>query len=207
MQEALECFHMYHVAFETAGVRPNGFSLPRQHALVHYITGIHLFGLPNGVCSSITESKHIHAVKKPWRASSKNNPLPQILQANQRLDKLSAARSIFTSRHMLVGDVLADALGLEPQFSPEEIIGAVDEAEDEVDGVDGEAEGVVELPQRQGESTLLFSTQLSALHILHSVHARCGGSRYRVQAARPLRARAPFPLRSGTRVRSRSRPR
>ena len=48
---------------------------------------------------------------------------------------------------MLVGDVLADALGLEPQFPPEAIIGAVDEAEDEVDGVDGEAEGVVELPQ------------------------------------------------------------
>ena len=146
MEEALERFHTYRVAFETAGVRPDGFSLPRQHALVHYITGIRLFGSPNGVCSSITESKHIRAVKKPWRASSKNNPLPQILRANQRLDKLSAARSVFTSRHMLAGDVLADALGLEPEYLvPED--GAVDEAEDEVGDVDGEAEGVVKLPQ------------------------------------------------------------
>lgn len=153
MEEALQRFHTYRVAFETAGVRSDGFSLPRQHALEHYITGIRLFGSPNGVCTSITESKHIRAVKKPWRASSKNNPLPQILRTNQRLDKLSAARSVFTARHMLDGDVLADALGLNlgstaDDFAAED---ADDEAEDEVEGVDGEAEGVVELPQRQGE--------------------------------------------------------
>jgi hypothetical protein len=49
-----------------AGVRPDGFALPRQHALVHYLMLIRLFGLPNGLCSSITESKHIKAVKQPW---------------------------------------------------------------------------------------------------------------------------------------------
>ena len=152
MQEALDRFHTYRVAFETAGVRSDGFSLPRQHALEHYITGIRLFGSPNGVCTSITESKHIRAVKKPWRASSKNNPLPQILRTNQRLDKLSAARSLFISRHMLDGDVLADALGLNPESMADDVMeDAADEAEDEVEGVDGEAEGVVELPQRQGE--------------------------------------------------------
>ena len=54
---------------------------------------------------------------------------------------------------MLDGDVLADALGLNvgsmtDHFAAED---ADDKAEDEVEGVDGEAEGVVELPQRQGE--------------------------------------------------------
>ncbi|KAJ7664962.1 hypothetical protein B0H14DRAFT_3539630 [Mycena olivaceomarginata] len=45
-------------------VRPDGFSLPRQHSMVHYRPLIQAFGAPNGLCSSITESKHIKAVKK-----------------------------------------------------------------------------------------------------------------------------------------------
>ncbi|KIJ16060.1 hypothetical protein PAXINDRAFT_76254, partial [Paxillus involutus ATCC 200175] len=42
------------------------------------------FGAPNGLCPSITESKHITAVKKPWRRSNKHNALGQILRTNQR---------------------------------------------------------------------------------------------------------------------------
>ncbi|KAH9911207.1 uncharacterized protein B0H18DRAFT_1089328 [Fomitopsis serialis] len=112
MQEALDRFHRYRVIFETVGVHPEGFSLPRQHALVHYITGIRLFGSPNGICSSITESKHIRVVKQPWRRSSRNNALLEMLCTNQRLDKLSAARSVFANRHMLDGDVLTDAMNV-----------------------------------------------------------------------------------------------
>jgi hypothetical protein len=41
-------------------------SLPQQHASLHYMTGIMNFGSPNGLCSLITESKHIVAVKNPW---------------------------------------------------------------------------------------------------------------------------------------------
>ncbi|KAH9912325.1 uncharacterized protein B0H18DRAFT_1088486 [Fomitopsis serialis] len=119
MQEALDRFHTHRVIFETLGIRPDGFSLPRQHALVHYIAGIRLFGSPNGVCSSITESKHIRAVKKPWRTSSRNNPLLEMLRTNQRLDKLAAARSCFTNHHMLDGDVLADAMNLGPPLAEE----------------------------------------------------------------------------------------
>ncbi|KAH9839287.1 uncharacterized protein C8Q71DRAFT_795564 [Rhodofomes roseus] len=150
MQEALGRFHRYRTIFETVGVRPEGFSLPRQHALVHYITGIRLFGSPNGVCSSITESKHIRAVKEPWRRSSRNNPLSEMLRTNQRLDKLSAARAIFQSRQMLDGDVLADAMNL-GLFTMEADIDAeaIDEPEDEVADVDGSAEAIVELPSRQ----------------------------------------------------------
>ncbi|KAH9839919.1 uncharacterized protein C8Q71DRAFT_820987 [Rhodofomes roseus] len=148
MQEALDRFHTHRVIFETVGVRPEGFSLPRQHALMHYIKGIRLFGSPNGICSSITESKHIRAVKRPWRASSKNNPLPQILRANQRLDKLNAARSCFTSRHMLDGDVLAAALNLPIQTADDEDNDEINEPEDEVADIEGVVEGIVELPKR-----------------------------------------------------------
>ena len=65
MADALEKFHAHRKIFQECGVRPDGFSLPRQHSLVHYESSIRAFGAPNGVCSSITESKHIKAVKEP----------------------------------------------------------------------------------------------------------------------------------------------
>ncbi|KAI5985780.1 hypothetical protein EDD15DRAFT_2390119 [Pisolithus albus] len=70
LRNALERFHHYHEVFRDVGVQTEGFSLPRQHSLVHYEALICLFGAPNGLCTSITESKHITAVKKPWQRSS-----------------------------------------------------------------------------------------------------------------------------------------
>ncbi|KAH9982991.1 hypothetical protein BGW80DRAFT_1434184 [Lactifluus volemus] len=87
--------------FRTTGVRPTGFFLPRQHMLTHYHTLIQDFGAPGGLCSSITESRHITAVKKPWRRSSRNNALGQMLMTNQRLDKLAAMQADFVARGML----------------------------------------------------------------------------------------------------------
>jgi len=69
-----------------------------------------MFGAPNGLCSSMTEAKHIKAVKEPWRRSSRYEPLGQMLLTNQRLDKLAASRIDFTSRGMLDGSVLDAAL-------------------------------------------------------------------------------------------------
>ena len=75
--------------------------MPQQHALSHYSRLIREFGAPNGLCSSITESKHIKAVKEPWRQSNRWNALGQMLLTNQRLDKLAAARVDFKTRGML----------------------------------------------------------------------------------------------------------
>jgi hypothetical protein len=71
IDEALVHFHQHHEVFHTMGVWPDGFLLPRQHSLVHYHLNIELFGASNGLCSSITESWHITAVKKPWCQSSR----------------------------------------------------------------------------------------------------------------------------------------
>jgi len=101
IDDALARFHHNRVVFEEAGVRPDGFSLPRQHSMKHYRLLIQLFGAPNGLCSSITESKHIKAVKEPWRRSSHFEALGQMLVTNQRLDQLAAARVDFTARGML----------------------------------------------------------------------------------------------------------
>jgi hypothetical protein len=100
LEDALSHFHQYREIFITAGVRED-FLLPRQHSLVHFPSLIRLFGAPNGLCSSITESKHIRAVKEPWRRSNRNQALGQMLVTNQRLDQLIAARSDFTNRGML----------------------------------------------------------------------------------------------------------
>ncbi|KAK0432234.1 hypothetical protein EV421DRAFT_2024116 [Armillaria borealis] len=94
-------FHKEREIFHTVGVHKDevcsdsthvdAFSLPQQHALSHYRHLIQEFGAPNGLCSSITESKHIKAVKEPWRRSNHFEALGQMLLINERLDKLAAA--------------------------------------------------------------------------------------------------------------------
>jgi len=61
----------------------------------HYRQLVQLYGAPNELCSSITESKHIKAVKEPWRRSSHFEALGQMLLTNHRLDKLAACRIDF----------------------------------------------------------------------------------------------------------------
>jgi hypothetical protein len=110
LEDALERYHTYRQIFQNCGVRTDGFNLPRQHSRLHYLQLIRAFGAPNGLCSSITESKHIKAVKEPWRRSNRFNALSQMLLTNQRLDKLVAARVDFAHRGMLQGTSLDWAL-------------------------------------------------------------------------------------------------
>ena len=112
LDTALERFHHYREVFRIPDVRPGGFSLPRQHSLKHYRHHIENFGTPNGPCSSITESKHISAVKKPWRRSNRFEALKQMLIINTRNDKLAAMRVDFASRGMLSGTCLGEAIRL-----------------------------------------------------------------------------------------------
>jgi hypothetical protein len=101
LDDALQRFHRHREIFRTSGVRSQGFNLPRQHSLIHYVKLIHAYGAPNGLCSSITESKHIKAIKEPWRRSNRFNALGQMLLTNQRLDKLAATWVDFANRGML----------------------------------------------------------------------------------------------------------
>ena len=113
LRDALSRFHTTRQVFVGTS-RPDNhsaaFSLPRQHTMSHYYDHIKNFGAPNGVCSSITESKHISAVKQPWRWSNKHVPLPQMLKANTQLDKLAAAHADFLARSMLVDSCLIQAV-------------------------------------------------------------------------------------------------
>ncbi|KAG1809839.1 uncharacterized protein HD556DRAFT_1428103 [Suillus plorans] len=103
LEDALHHFHQYCEVFKMTGVR-------LTFSLKHYSCTIRLFGAPNGLCSSITESKHIKAVKEPWRCSSRYKALGQMLMTNQCLDKIAAARSDFEACNMLHGSCVSDAL-------------------------------------------------------------------------------------------------
>ena len=107
MDDALECFHKYCKIFQECGVHPTSFDLPRQHYIIHYPKHIQVFGAPNGLCSSITKSKHIKAVKEPWRHSNRFDALSQMLLTNQPLDKLAASQIDFAHRWMLRGTCLS----------------------------------------------------------------------------------------------------
>ncbi|KAH9161473.1 hypothetical protein EDB89DRAFT_1913859 [Lactarius sanguifluus] len=102
LQDALTRFHQHRDIFIRTGVRTD-ISLPRQHSLVHYFRSICLFGSPNGLCLSIMESKHIKAVKEPWRRSSRYHALVQMLRTLSQLDKMAATCRIFTSEGMMEG--------------------------------------------------------------------------------------------------------
>lgn len=115
--------------------------------MVHYRELIELFGAPNGLCSSITESKHIRAVKEPWRCSNRFNALGQMLVTNQRLDKLATARRWFTEHRMLDGPLLPVGMEVERVDIENEEDAVVD---------DDLATYTVKLASRPGVSIILF---------------------------------------------------
>ncbi len=102
IDNALARYHAERQIFQDEGI-VNTFSLPRQHSMVHYRHLIQEFAAPNGLCSSITESKHIKAVKEPWRRSSRFEALRQMLIINEHLDKLAVMCVYFHVRGMLAG--------------------------------------------------------------------------------------------------------
>ena len=97
IEETLTSYTYHRLFVLETGIRDN-FKLPRQHTLYHFPHLIREFGAPNGLCSSITESKHIDAVKKPWRSSNKFEALNQMILANVRSDKLRALGLEFIRR-------------------------------------------------------------------------------------------------------------
>ncbi|KAJ7646325.1 hypothetical protein DFH06DRAFT_1270859 [Mycena polygramma] len=127
-------FHRYRDIFIATGVRVS-ISLPRQHSLRHYPHFVPNFGSPNGLCSSITESKHIKAVKEPWRRSSRFNALPQMLTTISRLEKMAASKVSFTARGMMVGTTSSYTAmvfaGDQPQIAAAAIINGDDNDDEE----------------------------------------------------------------------------
>ena len=92
--------------------------------------------LVSGLCSSITESCHITAVKKPWHCLNRYQALGQMLLINQQLDKVAAMHSNFTARGIL--------------SSSDVSTGAINDDYDDKSPVEGTALGHVILAQTCG---------------------------------------------------------
>ncbi|KAI5984115.1 hypothetical protein F5J12DRAFT_907962 [Pisolithus orientalis] len=123
IDKALRCFHLYCEVFQNAGV-VDTFSLPQQHAMKHYYHLICQFSAPNGLCSSITESKHIKAIKQPYQCTNCFQALRQMLLLKQRLNKLITMHTDFKEHGMLNELFLSHVLGaLEQAGSYEEELG------------------------------------------------------------------------------------
>jgi hypothetical protein len=121
LKDALERFHRYRRVFATReDDEGNWITAPRQHSMVHYPYIAELFGAPTGLCTSITESKHIVAVKRPYRRSSHHDALAQIILVNQRLDKLAALRHVLTDQGLLCGSILKTLGHLQRDLEQEE---------------------------------------------------------------------------------------
>ena len=102
---SLQAFFSNRDIFPITEVRED-FNLPQQHVILHYLSLIPHFGAPNSICSSITKSHHIKAVKILWHSSNCHNAIGQMLKLNQCQDKLAASRTKFMARGMLTKDVL-----------------------------------------------------------------------------------------------------
>lgn len=147
----VEKFMRLREAFRVAGIRHKGFALPRQHSLVHYRRMIEDFGAPGGLCSSITESRHVTAVNRPYRRSSRYKALGQMLLTNQRLDKLAAMRADFVERDMLPGSHIANST---PQGPKHRRMPTDDDDDDDEGPVDEDILGHVTLARNRGMSCI-----------------------------------------------------
>jgi hypothetical protein len=176
LQVILDRFHFHREVFiDTAGVTGEHISLPRQHSLMHYIRSIMLFGSPNGLCSSITESKHIKAVKEPWRRSSRFKALKQMLLTNLRMDKLSSASRAHTELGMMDGTTSSYTemilRGEQPQARA---AGDVDDDEDDDNGPEPgpKALSSIELAHSPGTSFICisFDSYTDQFHQREGIH-------------------------------------
>lgn len=136
-RESVERFHKLRNIFIATGVRAS-ISLPRQHALSHFHYAMQFFGSPNGICSSITESKHIKAVKEPWRRSSRFKALIQMLRIILRMEKLAALRQIFAERGMLYGTTSLYMAGIRAPAGTPDMIAEEDNEDDDGGPVPGD---------------------------------------------------------------------
>ena len=144
IDNAMADFHCERIAFNA--LHPDGYSLPRQHSIIHYKFLIQEFGALNGLCLLITESRHIAAVKELWHRSSCFEVLGQMLVTNQWLNKLAAARVNFQARGMLNASIFSghDLPGTQP---PPTMRTEVNE-DDDGGAVDGDILGEVTLARK-----------------------------------------------------------
>ncbi|KAI0279323.1 hypothetical protein BGY98DRAFT_1089274 [Russula aff. rugulosa BPL654] len=87
MQKSLDLFHANKNAFVDLDIREH-FNFPKLHSMCHYITSIQNLGSIDGLNSEAPERLHIDYAKKGYRASNKNDYIPQMAKWLQRQEAI-----------------------------------------------------------------------------------------------------------------------
>ncbi|KAJ3563932.1 hypothetical protein NP233_g8618 [Leucocoprinus birnbaumii] len=124
LQDALDQFCSNKMIFMTSGIRTEVLvTPPHQHSMEHY--------------EFMIQSKHIKAVKEPWRRSNRHNPLQQMIKSNTRMDKLIAAHVHYQSWGMLSSSLMDDL----SSSDDEDFANVVGEGKDDDEGDDDDEGG------------------------------------------------------------------
>jgi Plavaka transposase len=92
MQESLDLFHANKDVFVDLDIRGH-FNIPKLHSMCHYVASIQNLGSVDGLNSEGSERLHIDYAKKGYRASNKNDFIPQMakwLQRHEAIDLQTA---------------------------------------------------------------------------------------------------------------------
>ncbi|KAF8257651.1 hypothetical protein EI94DRAFT_1708769 [Lactarius quietus] len=133
-QGYVQTYHDLHDVFIEAGVCVD-VAVPRQHALSHFHHAIHQFSSSNGLCLSITKSKHIPATKDTWQRSSKNNAMGQMVRTIQWMDRMSLLHQHFKECGMLDGFTFSPKFGNSTNDMSHMPTDNLEERENEEEGV------------------------------------------------------------------------
>ncbi|KAJ7051459.1 hypothetical protein C8F01DRAFT_999273 [Mycena amicta] len=90
MEEAMDQFHANKQVFQDLGIRneENGFNISKLHKLPHYMRSIIARGVTGGYSTELSERLHIDFAKFAYKASNRNNYIPQMTKWLGRQEKV-----------------------------------------------------------------------------------------------------------------------
>ncbi|KAM6501374.1 hypothetical protein JOM56_004388 [Amanita muscaria] len=115
MESSLKSFHENKAIFVDLGIRDN-FTIPKLHALEHYITSIQLFGSTDNYNTQHTERLHIDYTKEAYRATNTRDEYPQMTAWLERREKIERHEKYIQWQNRAPS--LDDTLPLPPQIMP-----------------------------------------------------------------------------------------
>ncbi|KAJ7055382.1 hypothetical protein C8F01DRAFT_1321222, partial [Mycena amicta] len=82
MEEAMDQFHANKQVFQDLGIRneENGFNISKLHKLPHYVHSIRARGVTGSFSTELSERLHIDFAKFAYKASNRNNYIPQMVK-------------------------------------------------------------------------------------------------------------------------------
>ncbi|KAJ7062668.1 hypothetical protein C8F01DRAFT_985774 [Mycena amicta] len=90
MEEAMDQFHANKQVFQDFGIRneENGFNISKLHKLPHYVHSIRTRGVTGSFSTELSERLHIDFAKFAYKASNRNNYIPQMVKWLGRQEKV-----------------------------------------------------------------------------------------------------------------------